>query len=208
MEPEKNNDKFKLHFFYFLIVSCLVLLILFIFVLGTYWNYWSKIWRIEEFYGQKNQTQVLPTVSHFDPALGPLSAKVTIIEYSDFLCPACKILNTNLNEIENTYGNSVRIVYKALPVINELQSKKAAVAAYCANEQNKFWQYKDLLFDNNTALTDDSYTAFASTLALNLSLFQSCVNSQKYDTLMLRYRPPLRVKGRLKDLEFAPGLSD
>ncbi|MDD5341685.1 MAG: hypothetical protein PHC97_04630, partial [Patescibacteria group bacterium] len=49
------KDKFKLYFFYFLVVSLLVIGVFFIIIFGTFWNYYSKIWRIEDFYGQKQQ---------------------------------------------------------------------------------------------------------------------------------------------------------
>lgn len=182
--PEQD-DKFKLYFFYFLVVSIVILLIVFVIILGTFWSFWSKIWRIEEFYSQKNQSVAAgPTISRFDPYQGNINAKVTIIEYSDFFCPACKNLNTDLQEIEKQYGTDIKIVFKSLPVLNQLESKKAAISAYCAGEQNKFWEYKDLLFENNNILNDQAYLTLATSLGLSQQSFSACLTSQKYDALI------------------------
>lgn len=184
--PEDNkNEKFKLNFFYFLVVSSVVILIIFIIIINSFWSYWSKIWRIEEFYREENKTtNISPTINRLDPAMGDSNAKVILIEYTDFACSPCKNINNILNEIENIYGKQIKIVFKALPVINELLSKKAAIAAYCAGEQNKFWEFKDLLFENNSILFDETFYNLAGALGLNQQNFTTCLNSQKYDALI------------------------
>jgi len=185
MPEDKKNEKFKLNFFYFLIVSSIIILIIFIFIISSFWSYWSKIWRIEEFYKEQNKSaNVSPTLNRLDPSIGDNNAKVILIEYTDFACNACKNTNDILNEIKNIYGNRIKIVFKALPVINELLSKKAAVAAYCAGEQNKFWEFKDLLFENNNILFDETFYNLAGALGLNQQNFTTCLNSQKYDALI------------------------
>lgn len=181
--PEQN-DKFKINFFYFLVTSSIVLLIIFIIIIGSYWNYWSKIWRIEDFYRTENMTTITPTINRFDPVSGDINAQLVIIEYTDFACPACKNANETLNEISKFYGQKIKIVFKALPVINQLTSQKAAIAAYCASDQKKFWEYKDLLFENNALLTDDTYLSLAKSLAFDSQIFSACLTSGKYDTLI------------------------
>lgn len=161
------------------------MIIFFVIIAGTFWNFWSKIWRIEEFYEQKSQTIISgPSVNRLDPYKGDINAKITIIEYSDFFCLACKTLNTNLQEIEKLYGNNVKIVFKALPVINQLEGKNATLAAYCAGEQNRFWEYEDLLFQNSTLLYDQTYKELAKALNLNEQNFNTCLASQRYEALI------------------------
>jgi protein-disulfide isomerase len=186
MNEDKNNDQYKLYFFYFLVGSIIVLLVFSFIIVGSFWSYWSKIWRIEEFYGsQKNQASAtVPTINRLDPLKGDVNAKVTIIEYSDFFCPACNTLNNNMAEIENLYGNNVKIVFKCLPIINQLEGKNAAMAAYCAAEQNKFWEYKDLLFQNSNILYDQTYKDLAKALNLNEQNFNTCLASQRYESLI------------------------
>ena len=82
-----------------------------------------------------------------DPALGPTTAKVTIIEYGDFGCPTCRAWHRAgiLDQVLAQYGDQVRFLWRDFPVITP-QSPKAAEAGQCAYDQGKFWDYHDLLY--------------------------------------------------------------
>ncbi len=115
-----------------------------------------------------------------DPSLGPANAPVTIIEFSDYECPYCRKWFTEAwPQIQKTYGDKVRLVYRDFPLSFHANSQSAALAASCAGDQGKFWQYHDLLF-SGAALGSDTYTSFASQLKLDMTKFQDCVTSQKY----------------------------
>ena len=116
-----------------------------------------------------------------DPFKGPANAPVTIIEFSDFQCPFCSRVNPTLARIRDRFGDSVKIVFRDLPILQiHPQAAKAAEAATCAHEQKKFWEMHDLLFANQQRLDVDSLKAHASTLGLDAAAFATCLDSNKY----------------------------
>lgn len=117
-----------------------------------------------------------------DPWIGSRDAKVVIVEFSDYACPYCAKFALEVEKkIVEKYGEVVRIVFRDFPVHGEA-SIKAAMAANCAGEQGKFWEYHYLLFErqsewyrNLTKLYD-----YANELSLDVSSFKSCLDSEKY----------------------------
>src|SRR4051812_34783976 len=77
---------------------------------------------------------------------GPESAKVTIVEFSDFQCPACRFAEPPLRQIMSMYQGDVRLIFKHFPLerIHEY-ARMGAVSAECAGRQGKFWELHDLL---------------------------------------------------------------
>lgn len=126
----------------------------------------------------------LPTI--FDnPVKGGTSAKVTIIEFSDFSCPACADAVQPLKQAEEFYGDKIRIVWKDFPLgpIHPF-SQKAAEAARCADEQDSFWPYHDLLFSNQDEFSSELWSTLAKQLNLNLQKFDLCLASGKMASLI------------------------
>ena len=82
-----------------------------------------------------------------NPTIGSDSAKVTITEYGDFGCTSCRAWHNAglLKQVRAAYGDQVQFVWKDFPVITA-QSPKAAEAGQCAFDQDKFWEYHDVLF--------------------------------------------------------------
>jgi len=119
-----------------------------------------------------------------DPVKGNSNAPVTIIEFSDFQCPFCgRFFQQTLPQVESDYINTgkVKFVYRDFPLDSiHSQAVSAAQAAECANEQGKFWQYHDKIFQNQGSLSTDSYKAWATELGLNTAQFNSCLDSNKY----------------------------
>jgi len=115
-----------------------------------------------------------------DPVKGLKSAPVTIIEFSDFQCPYCEIFfNETFPLIEKNYISTgkVRFVYRDFPIESHQYAQKAAEAAKCANEQGKFWEYHDKIFNNQNALGISSLSQYAQELTLNITAFNDCLNS-------------------------------
>ncbi|MBC8099429.1 MAG: thioredoxin domain-containing protein [Armatimonadetes bacterium] len=111
-----------------------------------------------------------------DPTLGSATAAITIVEFSDFNCGYCsRFANNTLPQILETYGDSVRYVYRDMPIIGEQLSVEAAVAAECANEQGKFWEFHNILFANPEARTPEAYVGFATELSLDTTAFSVCM---------------------------------
>jgi protein-disulfide isomerase len=120
-------------------------------------------------------------VAATDPSLGPASAPVTLIEFSDFECPFCQRVAPTLKKVRDTYGDKVRIVWKDYP-LTEIHPNafKAGEAGHCAAEQGKFWEFHDRLFGNQQALMVDALKGHASTLNLDTAKFNACLDSSKY----------------------------
>lgn len=125
------------------------------------------------------------------PTLGNDKAKVTVIEFSDFQCPFCKqFVDSTYQELYDAYikTNKIKFAYRHYPLTTiHPNAQKAAEAAECANEQDKFWEYHDLLFKNQStwsplAAADaiNSFTDYAGELGLNTDQFRSCLDTDKY----------------------------
>jgi protein-disulfide isomerase len=117
-----------------------------------------------------------------DPARGPENALVTIIEFSDYQCPFCKrYVDQTLPLILDTYGDRVRYVFRDFPIArSHPQATRAAEATQCAYEQGRFWEYHDLLFQNQGRLDEASLREHAGSLGLEQSTFDQCLESGKY----------------------------
>ncbi|MBU1705719.1 DsbA family protein [Patescibacteria group bacterium] len=127
----------------------------------------------------ENSGNGLPTATFINPALGSLQAPVKILVFSDFLCSACQQLAASLATVHQTYPTQVQIVWKNLPnqSLHPLASP-AAVAAHCADQQNQFWPYHDLLFARQNQLSQDQFMVMAQELGLDLDSFARCVDQQ------------------------------
>ena len=109
------------------------------------------------------------------PTRGPANAPVTIVEFSDFGCPYCRRAAATLEQVLETYGEKVRLVYRHYPL--QPNSQRAAEAASCANESGKFWPYHDLLFANPDAHADADLKRYAKDVGLEEGAFTTCLDS-------------------------------
>lgn len=112
------------------------------------------------------------------PVRGARNPVVTIVEFSDFECPFCKQVQGALKQTLESYGREVRLVFKHLPLEGHRNSLPAARAAYCAAEQDRFWQFHDALFTAGN-LSPPGFEQIASDLGLGLAKFQECVASER-----------------------------
>lgn len=131
-----------------------------------------------------NQDQALPAkvdikASADDWFRGDKNASVTIIEFSDFQCPYCARFHSAMQEtIKN--NKNVKWVFKHFALPSHSFGRKSALAAECAGEQGKFWEYTDGLFANQSRISDGYFSELAQGLKLNASKFSSCLASEKY----------------------------
>lgn len=114
------------------------------------------------------------------PSFGPEDAKVTIVEFSDFECPYCTRAADVTHKIRERYGDKVRFVFRQFPLPMHQQAHLAAQASLAAAEQGKFWEFHDMLFANQRALTRDSLEGYAKQLNLNVSSLKQALDSEKY----------------------------
>lgn len=121
------------------------------------------------------------TYSNQDYRRGDPNAPVKVVEFSDYQCPFCtRFYQETLNPLLEMYEGYVEFVYRDYPIFGE-PSLQAAHAAACANEQDKFWEYHDLIFASQAEqlqIDDVLLTGFAETLELNLEDFNACLNDQ------------------------------
>ena len=118
-----------------------------------------------------------------DPALGNADAPVTMVEFSDYQCPFCgKFFTETEGQLRKDYVETgkVKLVYRDFPLEFHPEAEPAALAADCANEQGKFWEYHDLLFTNQAELSDTNYKKWAADLGLDTAKFNKCYKNLKY----------------------------
>lgn len=129
-----------------------------------------------------NSGAVLPTVGD-DAVIGSLDAPITIIAYGDFQCPYTRsFVRDTLADLMVKYEGEVSFVYKDYPKTaekNHVYAQKAAEAAECADDQGKYWEYFDIMFETNY-LDVTSLKNHAESLGLDRDAFDSCLDSGKY----------------------------
>lgn len=115
--------------------------------------------------------------------LGRADAPVTIVEYTDYQCPHCgRFHNTTFEELKKNYIDTGKILFisRDLPLSFHQNSLRAAQAARCAGEQDKFWQLRDLLIRNSSNLEQKAIVSYAQQVQLDTDKFNACVNGDKY----------------------------
>jgi len=123
------------------------------------------------------------SVKSDDWVRGNPNARVTVIEYADFECPACKIYSTEvLPKIESEYKDNLRIVFRHFPLPQHKNALAASKAAEAAGMQGKFWEMADLLYEkqsewDSVSNVQDKMVEYANFLVLNTDQFLSDYNS-------------------------------
>lgn len=119
-----------------------------------------------------------------DHIRGAKRPKVTIVEYSDLECPFCKSFHGTMQKVMETYGDDVQWVYRHLPLDSlHRKARTEALASECAGEQNKFWEFVDVIFANtpsNDGLDLSLLPNYARDAGLNVAQFSTCMDEQKY----------------------------
>lgn len=113
-------------------------------------------------------------------SVGPANAPVVVVAFSDFECPYCARGAATLDELRETYGDRLRIVFRHFPLSFHVNGIPAAMAAECAREQGAFWPYHDRLFEAQDKLGADDLQAHAKALGLKTKPFAACMASEKH----------------------------
>lgn len=112
---------------------------------------------------------------------GNANAPVVIVEFSDFQCSYCKKVQATLKQILVRYEGRVSLAFRDFPLQTiHPQAMLAAEAACCAGEQNRFWDYHDLLFGSPREIDRSGFSELARILKLDEKLFESCLASGKF----------------------------
>ncbi len=116
---------------------------------------------------------VQPVSVDDDPYRGKKTAPVTVIMFTDFQCPGCSGVHPILERVIAEFGDSVRFVVRDFPLTSIHENAfPAAVAANAANRQGKFFEYAELLYNNQDALDEASLKRYAAEAGLNVSKFE------------------------------------
>ena len=138
--------------------------------------------------GQPSAPQIIQVSLDDDPFKGNEDAPVTIIEFSDFQCPFClRFYEQTLPAIIENYVDTgkVKFVYRDLPLDSiHPNARPVHIAAECADEQGKFWEYHDILFDKqvewqrlSSSDLQSTLTQYGSDLGLESASFEACLES-------------------------------
>ena len=130
-------------------------------------------------------------VQRADHVIGPVDAKVTLIEYGDFACPACQAVFPQLKALEGEFAEDLRIIFRHNPLTqihpNAFAAHRAAVAA---DNQGMFWEMHDLMYERQrewaastsgftVSQAADAFESYAEELGLDLEQFRSDVESDE-----------------------------
>lgn len=146
------------------------------------------------------------------PEQGPPDAPVSIVEWADFECPACKAFYPVLDGLVKRFPNQVRLVYKFYPLASHPHGEIAARAGVAAFRQGKFWEMHHLLFDNQDRLEQSDLEGYAKQLKLDVGKFKSEMGSddtvaritrdkRAADDVNLDSTPTIFINGREVDVQ-------
>lgn len=114
------------------------------------------------------------------PAKGAATAPVTIVEFTDFQCPACAQAHPVLERLAAEYGDRVRVVVRDYPLAQHANAFKAAEAAEAARTLGKYWEYAALLFANQSALEVPQLKEYATRVGLDRQKFDAMLDSNQF----------------------------
>ncbi len=134
-----------------------------------------------KFFLKELKPQVQNISTDNQPSQGRATAPVTVVMFTDFQCPACSAVHPALKKVLAEYGDKIRFVVRDFPLVNIHENAfRAALAANAANAQGKFFEYTELLYQNQKALDDASLKKYAANLGLNQKQFDLDLASEKY----------------------------
>ena len=127
-------------------------------------------------------------IQNGSPILGNPNAPITLIEFGDYQCHFCNVYyhNTEHKIFENfVMTGKVNVIYKDYTIIGP-DSVKAALGAHCASDQNRFWEFHNILFENwdgeNKGWAgEENIVKFANELDLDMNEFTECFSKMKYE---------------------------
>ncbi len=121
-------------------------------------------------------------VGENDHAAGSANAKITLVEYGDYECPHCGRAYPVVKKIQETMGDRLRFVFRNFPLTQaHPNALHAAEASEIAAPQGKYWEMHDILFENQTALDDESLTNYAEQIGLDVEKFTENLENDTFE---------------------------
>ena len=187
MEKEKiNSSALKNPWFYISVIAVISIFILSYVIIkskstGDVIQGEEQVQEIQQRQQVQQRQQNTISVSEDDDAvLGNENAPVTIIEFSDYECPFCaRFFSGAYSQIKEKYIDTgkVKLIYRDFPLSFHPNAQKAAEAAECAGDQNKYYEMHDKIFENQQAITTTDLKNYAKEIDLNLQDFNACLDS-------------------------------
>jgi len=124
---------------------------------------------------------LVPEINAQDHAMGPETAKVTLVEYGDYECPFCAKAHFSMKEIQAAMGDDLRFVFRNFPLSSiHPHAELAAEAAESAASQGKFGEMHDMLYENQDRLEPDDLISYAREIGLNPQRFTKDLAERRY----------------------------
>lgn len=130
-------------------------------------------------------TSSVNIISSSDRVLGNKDAKVTLVEYSDFQCPACGAYYPIVKQLNLEFAGRIQFVYRHFPLTQiHANANLAALSAEAAGKQNKFWEMHDIIFENQSKWSGeknakDLFVEYAQKLNLDVEKFKNDLDSDE-----------------------------
>ncbi len=112
------------------------------------------------------------------PGKGSPNPMVTIVEFSDFTCGACRQAQSTLESLLLTHSETVRVIYKHFPLRPQGNSMTLALGAECARRQDNFWPMHDAIFESDGISSEGDLLRLVDNLGLNIELFEGCLEAE------------------------------
>jgi len=125
-------------------------------------------------------TRLAVPVGPDDHVRGPADAPLTLVEYGDFECPFCGVAYPVVKELEERYGDRLRVVFRSFPLQQHRYAQAAAEAAEFAADHGKFWELHDTLFEHQRALDEPHLLGFARALGLDEAALAQALREHTY----------------------------
>jgi protein-disulfide isomerase len=145
--------------------------------------------RLEKLKEQLAKQKIRAVVADNRPVMGSDDGPVTVVEFSDFLCPYCAKASKYLKLAESSNHDTARFIFRHYPLDTSCNRNLRsnvhpgacllAEGSVCAAEQNKFWEYHDIAFETKGKITRSVVMDVASNIGLDLGAFKSCLNSDR-----------------------------
>lgn len=123
---------------------------------------------------------IKPLGADGNPTIGPSDAPIKIVEVGCFRCPFTKKAEVFRQQILDKYGSNVSFTFRIMPLPYHNFSTETAEAAYCALDQNKYWEYHDKLFEYQDIMSIQKMRDISTELGMDTTAFSSCFDSGKY----------------------------
>lgn len=113
-------------------------------------------------------------------------AKVTLVEFGDYQCPACKAAQPTIEKIRSDYTGKITFVFRNFPLPQHQNAKVSSEAAEAAGEQGKYWEMNSLLYSQQNEWSElsnpiDKFVSYAKELNLNIDKFKQAIKDNKFD---------------------------